>query len=37
MKKQVKDYGTIKIELYPDEAPNTVKNFIKLINKVWFM
>ena len=24
---EVKDYGTIKIELYPDMAPNTVKNF----------
>lgn len=29
---EIKDYGTIKMELYPDMAPNTVKNFIKLIN-----
>ena len=29
---EIKDYGTIKIELYPDMAPNTVKNFVKLIN-----
>ena len=27
---EVEDYGTIKIELYPDKAPNTVKNFVKL-------
>ncbi len=27
---EVEGYGTIKIELYPDVAPNTVKNFIKL-------
>ena len=27
---EVEDYGTIKIELYPNKAPNTVKNFIKL-------
>lgn len=26
----IKDYGTIKIELYPDEAPITVENFISL-------
>ena len=32
----IKDYGTIKIELYPDEAPNTVKNFIKLINEGYY-
>lgn len=32
----IKDYGTIKIELYPDMAPNTVKNFIKLINKGYY-
>ena len=29
---EIEGYGTVKIELYPDEAPNTVKNFIKLIN-----
>lgn len=32
----IKDYGTIKIELYPDMAPNTVKNFIKLINDRYY-
>ncbi len=26
----IRDYGTIKIELYPDEAPLTVENFISL-------
>lgn len=33
---EIKDYGTIKIELYPDMAPNTVKNFIKLINDGYY-
>lgn len=33
---EIKDYGTVKIELYPDEAPNTVKNFIKLINDGYY-
>ena len=33
---EIKDYGTIKIELYPDKAPNTVKNFIKLINDGYY-
>lgn len=28
---KIKGYGTINIELYPDKAPNTVCNFIKLI------
>ncbi len=27
---EVEGYGIIKMELYPDKAPNTVKNFIKL-------
>lgn len=30
---EVQDYGTIKVELYPDQAPNTVTNFIALANK----
>ena len=30
---EVKDYGTIKVELYPDKAPNTVANFIRLANR----
>lgn len=29
---EVQDYGTIKVELYPEYAPNTVANFIALIN-----
>lgn len=32
----VKDYGTIKIELYPQMAPNTVKNFIMLSNNGFY-
>lgn len=28
--------GTIKLELYPDIAPNTVKNFISLANKGYY-
>lgn len=28
--------GTVKIELYPDVAPNTVKNFIALIQKGFY-
>ena len=30
---EVQDYGTIKVELYPDKAPNTVTNFIALANR----
>lgn len=33
---EVEGYGTIKIELYPDKAPNTVKNFIKLANNGFY-
>ena len=33
---EVEDYGTIKIELYPDKAPNTVKNFIALVNNKFY-
>lgn len=33
---EVEKYGTIKIELYPDKAPNTVKNFIKLANNGFY-
>ena len=29
---EIKDYGNVKIELYPEYAPNTVSNFIALIN-----
>lgn len=28
----IKDYGTIKLELYEDKAPITVQNFVKLVN-----
>lgn len=33
---KVKDYGTIKVELYYDVAPNTVKNFISLANSGFY-
>lgn len=31
-----KDYGTMKLELYPDAAPETVKNFISLANSGFY-
>lgn len=33
---EIEDYGTIKVELYPDIAPNTVTNFIKLANSGFY-
>lgn len=33
---EVEDYGTVKIELYPDKAPNTVANFIALANSGFY-
>lgn len=33
---EIEGYGTVKIELYPDEAPNTVRNIIKLINEGYY-
>lgn len=33
---EIEGYGTVKIELYPDAAPNTVANFIKLINQGYY-
>lgn len=33
---EIDGFGTVKIELYPDKAPNTVKNFIKLINDGYY-
>lgn len=33
---EVEDYGTIKVELYPDMAPNTVANFIRLANRGFY-
>ena len=32
----IKDYGKIEMELYPKEAPITVDNFIKLVNKGFY-
>ena len=32
----VKDYGKITVELYPDVAPITVKNFKKLVNEGFY-
>lgn len=33
---EIENYGNIKIELYPEYAPNTVANFINLINKGFY-
>ena len=33
---EVKDYGTIIVELYPDVAPITVKNFKKLVSENFY-
>ncbi|MBR3163677.1 MAG: peptidylprolyl isomerase [Clostridia bacterium] len=33
---EVENFGTIKIELYPEMAPNTVANFIKLSNNGFY-
>lgn len=33
----IKDYGTIEAQLYPQIAPNTVYNFISLIEKGFMM
>lgn len=33
---EVQDFGTIKVELYPDQAPNTVANFITLANRGYY-
>lgn len=33
---EIENYGTIKIELYPDMAPNTVRNFITLANNGFY-
>lgn len=33
---EIENYGTVKIELYPDYAPNTVKNIIALANSGYY-
>ena len=33
---EIENYGTVKMELYPEYAPNTVTNFIKLINEEYY-
>lgn len=33
---EIEGYGTVKIELYPDKAPNTVTNFIRLANRGFY-
>ena len=33
---EVEEFGTIKMELYPDKAPNTVENFIALIKSGYY-
>lgn len=33
---KIKDMGEIKVELYPEVAPNTVNNFISLVNKGFY-
>ena len=33
---EIKDFGTIKIELYPNQAENTVRNFITLANNGFY-
>ena len=33
---EVENFGTIKVELYPDIAPNTVANFITLANRGYY-
>ncbi len=33
---EIKDYGNVKMELYPEYAPNTVANFIRLVEKGYY-
>ena len=33
---EVENFGTIKMELYPDQAPETVSNFIALANRGFY-
>jgi peptidyl-prolyl cis-trans isomerase B (cyclophilin B) len=33
---EIENYGTVKMELYPEYAPNTVANFIKLVENGYY-
>ena len=33
---EIENYGTVEAELYPEKAPETVKNFLKLIGESFF-
>lgn len=33
---EIKDYGTVTLELYPEKAPNTVNNFVTLANSGFY-
>lgn len=33
---EIADYGTVKLELYPEYAPNTVTNFVKLVQEGYY-
>lgn len=33
---ELQDYGTVKMELYPEYAPNTVANFVRLVEKGFY-
>ena len=33
---EIENYGVVKVELYPEYAPNTVTNFIKLVEKGYY-
>ncbi|MGN1298693.1 MAG: peptidylprolyl isomerase [Candidatus Scatovivens sp.] len=33
---EIENYGNVKIELYPEYAPNTVKNIIRLVEKGYY-
>ena len=33
---EIENYGTIEAELYPEKAPLTVENFVKLIESGFF-
>ncbi len=33
---KIKDYGDITLELYPEMAPNTVNNFVTLVNEGFY-